>query len=84
MSRFFSINAREVEEMPFYKMVEMTSAMEAIQSQEILIKLNIADYPHLKEDSRAKFHKSVVKKAFIEKEKVYSFEDIEKIFFNGG
>lgn len=84
MSRFFSIDATRIEEMPFCKLVEMTSAMDAIQSQEVLVELNIADYPHIKEDSRAKFHKSVSKRAFIEKPKVYNFEDIEKIFFNGG
>lgn len=70
--------------MPFSKLVEMMAAMEAIEAQEILVKLSIADYPNLKDDSRAKFHKSISKKAFRENEKVYSFDEIERVFFNGG
>lgn len=84
VARFFSVDVTKIEEMSFCKFIEMTSAMEAIQAQEVLVNLNIADYPHLKEESRAKFHKSISKRAFSEKEKVYSFDDIEKIFFNGG
>ena len=71
--------------MPFSRLIEMSKAMELIEAQGILVNLNIADYPHLKEDSRARFHKSISKKAFIENsEKVYSFDQIEKLILGGG
>lgn len=39
-----------------------------IEAQEILIQLNISDYPNMKSDSRGKFHRSISDKAYFQQD----------------
>lgn len=39
-------------------------AMERIEAQEVLTKMNVSDYPHLNQKSREKIHREIFKKAY--------------------
>ena len=56
-------------------------AMEAIEAQELLINMQLADYPNMKKEDRSKFHRRVVKKSdpFV-KERIINNDDIMSMF----
>lgn len=58
---------------------EHLTAMDRISSMDHLKALRESIYPHLKDEAQSKYHRDIHKRAFPE-EKVYSFDDIEKIF----
>jgi len=62
-ARFYGWSPGMINGMKFQTFLTYFQAMESIKSQESLNSLIIADYPHLKADSRKKIHKGYSKGA---------------------
>jgi hypothetical protein len=63
-ARFYGWSYSQIEKMPvslFYKYYE---AITVIESQEILLQMQVSDYPQMKQESRKSFHKKIFNLAY--------------------
>ena len=55
-------------------------AIEAIEAQDILLRLKVADWPNMKQGDRDKFFKEIRKKAYpLEKPTVLKFDELDSL-----
>jgi len=64
LARFYGWNDRDISSMPYKRAVMYWRAINILEGRESLVKLNISDYPKMKNDGRKKLFRSLRKEAY--------------------